>query len=66
MADRTAVVTLSEAQFREFAQAMRGILHGFIESSDRRLSAQAARDAKLLKPASRSRPTGVTAFVFRE
>ena len=66
MADRTAVVTLSEDQFKEFAQAMRGILHDFIESSDRRLSAQAARDAKQLNPARRSRPTGVTAFVFRD
>lgn len=65
LADRTAQVRLSEEEFRQFATAMRGILHDFVESSDQRLLAAVARDKRYGSARRRSRWCGVTAFVFR-
>jgi hypothetical protein len=66
LADRTAVVNLSEAEFRGFSTAMRGILHDFVESSDRRLLAGVSRDDSQPKKNLRRRLSGVSAFVFRD
>ena len=66
LVDRTAWVNLSEREFRQFATAMRGILHAFIESSDRRLLAAVARDASRSQKGLRRRISGVTAFIFRD
>lgn len=64
-ADRTAMINLSEKEFGQFSNAMRRILHDFVESTDRRLLAGSMRDARLSR-AHRSRQSGVTAFVFRD
>ena len=64
LADRTAYVNLSEAEFLEFAVAMRTRVHDLIESSDRQLLAGAARDQSAKAP--RRRVSGVSAFVFRD
>ncbi len=66
LADRTAVVNLSEAEFQCFSSAMRGILHDFVESSDRRLLAGVSRDDSQPKRGLRRRLSGVSAFVFRD
>lgn len=65
MADRTTQVELSEREFRQFMHPMRRTLHGFIESTDRRLLAARARDLNRKNPG-RPRFCGVSAFVFRD
>jgi hypothetical protein len=65
MADRTTQVELSEREFRQFMHPMRRTLHGFIESTDRRLLAARARDRRRTS-ANRQRFCGVSAFVFRD
>jgi hypothetical protein len=66
LADRTAVVDLSKKEFLEFANAMRGNVHNFLESTDRRALACVARSARRLRVSRDRRPSGVTAFVFRD
>lgn len=65
-AARTAYVNLSETEFHHFATDMRGILHDFVESSDRRLLAGVSRDESQPKKRLRRRLSGVSAFVFRD
>ena len=65
LADRTAFVELSPAEFALFKEPMRALLHDFIESSDRRLLAGVARDTEPVHARER-RACGVTAFLFRD
>jgi hypothetical protein len=65
LADRTAFVELSREEFDLFKEPMRALAHDFIESSDRRLLAGAARDSERGKVRGR-RESGVTVFLFRD